>query len=126
MSKPSTKPPPLPEALLADWWAPFAAHLAGERRCSAYTVRNYRQAFEDFHRWRQVTGLAGKKMDEISVREIRDFVIEAQRRFGALQGAIAFVGQHFVDGAHAVRPFGMAGPGVVRNEGWMGDQQSRH
>jgi len=82
MSKPSTKPQPLPEALLAEWWAPFAAHLAGERRCSAYTVRNYRQAFEDFHRWRQMTGLADKKLDEISVREVRDFVIEAQRRYG--------------------------------------------
>ena len=37
--------------MLAEWWDPFAAHLAHERRCSPYTVRNYRQGFADLHRW---------------------------------------------------------------------------
>jgi integrase/recombinase XerC len=82
MSKPSTKPSPLPEALVAEWWVPFAAHLAGERRCSAYTVRNYRQAFEDFHRWRSNAGIAERPLDTLEVRAVRDFVIEAQRRYG--------------------------------------------
>lgn len=82
MSKPSTKPPPLPETLVAEWWAPFAAHLAGERRCSAYTVRNYRQAFEDFHRWRMNAGIADRALDSLEVRAVRDFVIEAQHRYG--------------------------------------------
>jgi hypothetical protein len=34
--------------VLAEWWTPFGDFLAHERRYSAYTVRNYRQAFEDF------------------------------------------------------------------------------
>jgi len=42
------KPPPLPPEVLAEWWAPFEDFLARERRYSRYTVRNYRQAFEDF------------------------------------------------------------------------------
>jgi len=42
---------------MADWWAPFGDHLAHERRCSAYTVRNYRTAFEDFYRWLEAAGL---------------------------------------------------------------------
>jgi len=67
--------------VLADWWAPFADHLAMERRCSAYTVRNYRQAFEDFHRWLAAAGLWSKGLDALGARDVRDFVIEAQRRF---------------------------------------------
>ena len=82
MSKPSTKPPPLPEAFVTEWWEPFAAHLSGERRYSAYTVRNYRQAFEDFHRWRLTAGIADEAFDELEARAVRDFVIEAQRRYG--------------------------------------------
>jgi integrase/recombinase XerC len=86
MSKPNTKPPPLPEAFVADWWAPFAAHLSGERRYSAYTVRNYRQAFDDFHRWRINAGIAERPLDSLEVRAVRDFVIEAQRRYGCSPG----------------------------------------
>ena len=85
MSKRVSKPRPaeVPPAVLAKWWAPFRDHLAQERRCSAYTVRNYRQAFEDFYRW-----LAGPQVarwergfDALTARDVRDFVIEAQRRF---------------------------------------------
>ncbi len=84
MSKkaPRPKAPPLPENLTAEWWAPFAAHLAAERRCSPYTLRNYRQAFEDFHRWRLAAGLGDRELDGLTTRNLRDFVIEAQRRFG--------------------------------------------
>ena len=76
------KPRPTPEAVLAEWWTPFGEHLAHERRCSPYTVRNYRAAFEDFHRWLAAAGLWGRGIDALGSREIRDFVIEAQRRFG--------------------------------------------
>jgi integrase/recombinase XerC len=78
----SKKPKPLPEDVVAGWWAPFGDHLARERRCSAYTVRNYRAAFEDFYRWLASTGLWAKGIGGLGPREIRDFVIEAQRRYG--------------------------------------------
>jgi integrase/recombinase XerC len=74
-------PPPIPDEVLADWWEPFEVHLAQERRCSEYTVRNYRQAFDDFYRWLIASGLSGRDFDSLTAREIRDFVIEAQRRF---------------------------------------------
>ncbi len=75
-------PEPLPESLIAAWWTPFAAYLSDERRYSAYTVRNYRQAFEDFHRWQKSSGLGERSLDALAVRDVRDFVIEAQRRYG--------------------------------------------
>jgi integrase/recombinase XerC len=77
-----TKPPPLPEAVVAEWWAPFGDYLRRERRCSPYTVRNYRTAFEDFYRWLAESRLWTKGLDGLGPREIRDFVIEAQRRYG--------------------------------------------
>lgn len=81
MSKAASNPAPeaaLPEAVVREWLQPFLDYLAKERRYSAYTVRNYRQAFEDFHRWlksgdRQLAGL--------TPRDMRDFIIEGQRRF---------------------------------------------
>jgi integrase/recombinase XerC len=78
----SPKPKPPPEDVIADWWGPFGDHLARERRCSAYTVRNYRTAFEDFYRWMAAAGLWAKGIGALSSREVRDFVIEAQRRYG--------------------------------------------
>lgn len=74
---PATIPPEVVEA----WWQPFETHLAHERRCSPYTVRNYRQAFEDFYRWLSGCGLWEKGFAALGSRETRDFVIEAQRRF---------------------------------------------
>ncbi|MBL9188479.1 MAG: tyrosine recombinase XerC [Opitutaceae bacterium] len=71
----------LPPAVLAEWWAPFEDHLAKERRLSRYTVRNYRQAFEDFYRWLAAQDLWARGFDALTTREMRDFVIEAQRRF---------------------------------------------
>jgi integrase/recombinase XerC len=75
--------PPVPPEVLAEWWAPFGDFLAHERRYSAYTVRNYRQAFEDFQRWLASPGidLWSRGLPALTTREMRDFVIEAQRRF---------------------------------------------
>ncbi|HEY1111305.1 MAG TPA: site-specific integrase, partial [Opitutaceae bacterium] len=79
----STPPLPIPPEVDAEWWAPFEAFLAKERRYSAYTVRNYRQAFEDFYRWlaNPGVGLWAAGLDALTARDMRDFVIEAQRRF---------------------------------------------
>jgi integrase/recombinase XerC len=73
----------LPAEVVAEWWLPFEDFLAKERRYSAYTVRNYRQAFEDFYRWLAApgVGLWSTGLDALGSREMRDFVIEAQRRF---------------------------------------------
>lgn len=71
----------LPPTVLAEWWTPFEDFLAKERRYSAYTVRNYRQAFEDFYRWLVAAGRWEPGLDALGTREMRDFVIEAQRRF---------------------------------------------
>jgi integrase/recombinase XerC len=84
MSKAASNPPPeppLPPALVAEWLQPFLDFLAKERRYSAYTVRNYRQAVEDYVRWLQRSGRAGD-FAAPGPRDVRDFVIEAQRRFG--------------------------------------------
>jgi integrase/recombinase XerC len=84
MSKAASKPAPepaLPPALVAEWLQPFLDYLAKERRYSAYTVRNYRQAVEDYVRWLQRSGRA-LDFSAPGPREVRDFVIEAQRRFG--------------------------------------------
>ncbi len=72
------------ERLTREWWAPFAEYLALERRYSAYTLRNYRQAFEDFVRWRRegAGGAAGGELEGLTPRVMRDFVIEAQARMG--------------------------------------------
>ncbi len=67
--------------MLARWWAPFEAYLAHERRYSRYTVRNYRQAFDDFYRWAAAAELWGRGVEALTHREARDFVIEGQRRF---------------------------------------------
>lgn len=71
----------IPAAVVAEWWIPFEDFLAKERRYSAYTVRNYRQAFEDFYRWLAGANLWANGIAALGPREMRDFVIEAQRRF---------------------------------------------
>jgi integrase/recombinase XerC len=71
----------VPPDVVAEWLAPFLEHLAKERRYSRYTVRNYRQAFEDFWRWMARSGLADRGWDRLESRDLRDFVIEGQRRF---------------------------------------------
>lgn len=78
-NKPSKLTPPS-DAILAEWWQPFADHLSKERRYSVYTARNYRQAFDDFHRWLTDAGLWRGNFEHLTTRNIRDFIIEAQRR----------------------------------------------
>ncbi len=82
MLKPKSSPPAeaLPPALVADWLQPFLDYLAKERRYSAYTVRNYRQAFGDFHAWLQ-TGKGGSDFGALTARDLRDFVVESSHRF---------------------------------------------
>src|SRR6478609_9494405 len=85
MSKPASKPatdPAIPPAVAAEWLQPFLDYLAKERRYSAYTVRNYRQACEDFLRWLARSGRGADNFGALTARDMRDFVIEAQRRFG--------------------------------------------
>lgn len=73
---------PLPADIAGAWLQPFLDHLAKERRYSAYTVRNYRQAFEDYFAWLRRAGRGEGGFDTLTPRDIRDFVIEAQRRCG--------------------------------------------
>jgi integrase/recombinase XerC len=81
-----SRPPPRlpPPAVLAEWWTPFEAYLAGERRYSAYTVRNYRQAFADFYLWLKGRGLWDDGLAELTPRDLRDWVIERQRSLEGL------------------------------------------
>ena len=71
---------PLPPAIADEWLRPFLDYLAKERRYSDYTVRNYRQAFEDFYAWLETGGRAGD-FAVLTARDMRDFVVEGQRRF---------------------------------------------
>jgi integrase/recombinase XerC len=73
-------------AKLSVWLKPFLGYLENERRYSPYTVRNYRQAVEDFHRWLESDGRAEaifgrERLETPDRRRVRDFVIEAQRRY---------------------------------------------
>ena len=72
---------PLPPAVADEWLQPFLDYLAKERRYSAYTVRNYRQAFEDFYVWLQADGRESDGFAALTSRDMRDFVVEGQRRF---------------------------------------------
>ncbi len=74
------------DAMMREWVGPFVEYLEKERRYSRYTVRNYRQALEDFYRWLDGEKLADKVFGEgdfaaLGKRVVRDFVIEAQERF---------------------------------------------
>ncbi len=73
--------PAVPDAVAAEWLHPFLEYMEKERRYSPRTLRNYRQAFEDFWRWLEGAGLAARGLDALAPRDLRDFVIEAQRRF---------------------------------------------
>jgi integrase/recombinase XerC len=74
----------MPAAVLAEWWAPFADFLAKERRYSGYTLRNYRQAFGDFHHWLVARGAWERGFDALTPRDLRDWVIERQRGLDGL------------------------------------------
>jgi len=72
---------PLPESVAREWLEPFLIYLEKERRYSAYTLRNYRHAFEDFYQWLIRSHLWARGLDALKARDLRDFVIEGQRRF---------------------------------------------
>ncbi|MDD2764069.1 MAG: tyrosine-type recombinase/integrase, partial [Opitutaceae bacterium] len=72
---------PVPAEVAREWLTPFLDHLAKERRYSRYTVRNYRQAVEDFWRWLARNGWGDRGLDRLGGREMRDFIIEGQHRF---------------------------------------------
>jgi len=80
-SNASPKPELLPESVARDWLEPFLTYLEKERRYSPYTLRNYTHAFEDFYLWLNQSGLWEKGLDALKARDLRDFVIEGQRRF---------------------------------------------
>ncbi|MEY4938792.1 MAG: hypothetical protein RIQ93_527 [Verrucomicrobiota bacterium] len=71
----------IPLPVVEEWWLPFEQYIANEKRYSRYTVRNYRQAFDDFYRWLKGCGLWARGLNALGPREMRDFIIEAQRRF---------------------------------------------
>lgn len=77
-----TSPIAIPPEVVAEWWTPFEDFLAKERRYSGYTIRNYRQAFEDYYRWLISARLLERGLDGLGPREMRDFVIEAGHRYG--------------------------------------------
>ncbi len=83
MSKPASKSAPdaLPADIASAWLQPFLDHLRKERRYSAYTARNYSQAFVDFFHWLQRSSRGEGGFDVLTARDVRDFVIEAQRRY---------------------------------------------
>ncbi len=81
MQRMRTEPGRVPTDISTAWLQPFLDHLAKERRYSAYTVRNYRQAFEDFFGWLQRNRRGEGGFDALTTRDTRDFIIEAQRRF---------------------------------------------
>jgi integrase/recombinase XerC len=76
---------PVPPKIVAEWLHPFLEYMEKERRYSRHTLRNYRQAFEDFWRWLAGGGGAGtaaaRDPGALTPREARDFVIEARPRF---------------------------------------------
>jgi integrase/recombinase XerC len=71
----------VPATVVDEWLQPFLDYLAKERRYSAHTVRNYRQAFVDFYAWAQSGGRWGRGPVALTTRDLRDFIIESSRRF---------------------------------------------
>lgn len=77
----SPGPEPLPADITGAWLRPFLDHLRKERRYSVYTARNYGQAFEHFFHWLRTAQRGEGGFDVLTPRDVRDFIIEAQRRF---------------------------------------------
>jgi integrase/recombinase XerC len=82
--KPSQSDDRLPPAVAAQWLQPFLDYLAKERRYSAYTVRNYRQAFADYYLWLRKSGFNPTDFDARTPREVRDYVLERNTGKGGL------------------------------------------
>jgi integrase/recombinase XerC len=106
----------VPEAVERRWLKPFLGYLEKERRYSRYTLRNYRQALEDFYFWLEGERLAEAVFGEgdfsvLKSRVARDFVIEADRRFNRrtlhnhVSGLRAFFKFWLMRGKGARNPF---------------------
>lgn len=67
-------------AAFAEWGGPFVNHLAGERRVSPYTLRNYTHALLGFLKWAAAARRWQGDIASITPRDLRDFLIESQRR----------------------------------------------
>jgi integrase/recombinase XerC len=77
---PKTQTPRAAVNSASEWREPFLQHLADERRCSKYTVRNYAQSVDDLWKWMAANGRTPSDLPSISSRDMRDFVIDSQRR----------------------------------------------
>lgn len=71
-----------PASPYAKWIDPFATNLAGERRASRYTQRNYLHAVNRFLHWLDANGRWSGRLAKIDPRDLRDFLIESQRSLG--------------------------------------------
>ncbi len=65
---------------LSEWLPPFVDHIGKERRLSDHTVRNYSMAVRRFFEHLSETGNWDGELRGVTLRDARDFVIEAQRR----------------------------------------------
>jgi len=64
----------------AAWLEEWLAHLAGERRLSPHTLRNYRQGVTEFFTFVRGEGRFGGATDAVPELLVRSFLIEMQRR----------------------------------------------
>lgn len=72
----STPPAESPDPILEG----FLRHLASERGLSDYTVRNYRQALEEFAAWRASRGVSGREWDGLERDEFRQYLRQLARQ----------------------------------------------
>jgi integrase/recombinase XerC len=112
---PRSKSEPVSEAVMAEWWQPFANFLAKERRYSGYTLRNYRQAFEEFQRWLVARGAWERGFDALTPRDLRDWVIERQRGLDGLPGLDRRTLHNHASGLRAFFKFWLRRGRVKRN-----------
>ena len=96
-----------------EWVEPFLDFVARERRLSDYTVRNYRQAVEEFGRWLADEKGGAASPAVVDARLIRDYMIEAQRRISrrtlhnrlsALRSFYRFWDTELYTGEHPSKP----------------------
>jgi integrase/recombinase XerC len=64
---------------ISPWLEPFCASLSGERRLSENTLRNYRYAVIEFFGWLEKEKRWKGDLNHLSVRDLRDYLIEIQR-----------------------------------------------
>ena len=57
-----------------EWSEQFLAHLAAERGASVYTLRNYRQALNDFYRWHQRDRQRPPEWDKLQRDDYRSYL----------------------------------------------------